>query len=113
MKQAKSLIIAAAFVAVGSLTFVGCKAGDHHDHSTHSHGASAAHSHDSTAVHGHNATAKPYLLKTCIVSDDGFDHGTPIVLVHEGQEIKLCCEDCRKPFEKDPAKYLRKLSQAK
>ena len=36
--------------------------------------------------------AKPYPLKTCIVSDESIDgdHGEPYVFVHEGQEIKLC-----------------------
>jgi hypothetical protein len=77
-------------------TLVGCTS-DGHDHALHSHGAAA----------------KPYLLATCIVSDDAFDHGEPVVFVHNGQEIKLCCKDCRKDFDKDPAKYLSKLGAAK
>lgn len=27
--------------------------------------------------------------------------------------VKLCCKDCRKDFDKDPAKYLKKLSDKK
>ncbi len=55
---------------------------------------------------------KPYKLETCIVSDDKLgDMGKPFVFVHEGQEIKLCCKSCRKDFEKDPAKYLKKLEK--
>jgi len=57
------------------------------------------------------AKAKPYPLKTCIVSDEklGGDHGEPYVFVHEGQEIKLCCKPCLKDFNKEPAKYLKKI----
>lgn len=58
-----------------------------------------------------SAKAKPYPLKTCIVSDEklGGDHGEPYVFVHEGQEIKLCCKPCLKDFNKEPAKYLKKI----
>jgi YHS domain-containing protein len=35
--------------------------------------------------------------------------GKPVVFVREGQEIKLCCKDCRDDFDKDPATYLKKL----
>lgn len=53
---------------------------------------------------------KPYPLKTCIVSDEELgDMGEPIVTNHEGQEIKFCCGACVKKFDKDPAKYLKKL----
>jgi hypothetical protein len=37
--------------------------------------------------------AKPYPLEKCIVSD----------------EIKLCCKSCQKDFNKNPAKYLKKI----
>ena len=54
--------------------------------------------------------AKPYPLKTCIVSDDKLgEMGKPVVFTYEGQEIKLCCKDCRADFDKEPAKYLKKL----
>jgi YHS domain-containing protein len=60
------------------------------------------------------ATAKPYLLKTCIVSGDklGGDMGAPYVFTYQGREIKMCCKDCRKDFDKSPAKYLKKLDAA-
>ena len=59
--------------------------------------------------------AKPYPLKTCIVSDEplGGEHGEPYAFVHEGQEIKLCCKPCLKDFNKEPAKYLKKLEGKK
>lgn len=57
---------------------------------------------------------KPYPLDTCIVSDEKLgEMGKPVVFVYKGQEIKLCCKHCRKDFDKDPAKYLKKLKKAK
>lgn len=53
---------------------------------------------------------KPYKLTTCIVSDEKLGAmGESFVFVYQGQEIKLCCEGCKKKFDKDPAKYLKKL----
>jgi hypothetical protein len=58
------------------------------------------------------ANSKPYPLKTCIVSDnDLYSMGEPVVIVHEGQQIKFCCKPCIKKFKKDPAKFLVKLEQ--
>ncbi len=58
--------------------------------------------------------AKPYPLKTCIVSDEKLDGdmGKPYVFVHQGQEFKLCCKNCLKDFNKEPAKYVKKLAEA-
>ena len=63
---------------------------------------------------GDATTAKPYQLKTCIVSEEklGGDMGKPYVFVYEGQEFKLCCKDCKTKFDKDPAKYIKKLAEA-
>lgn len=58
---------------------------------------------------GDQASAKPYPLKTCIVTDDELDN-EPTVFVHEGQQIKLCCDGCKEDFDKEPAKYLQKLA---
>ena len=56
----------------------------------------------------------PYPLKTCIVSDNKLgEMGKPVVFEYEGQEIKLCCKDCRDDFDKEPAKYLKKLKKDK
>jgi hypothetical protein len=58
--------------------------------------------------------AKPYTLKTCVVSGEKLgEMGKPYVFVHEGQEIKLCCKSCLKDFNKEPGKYLKKLAAAK
>lgn len=58
--------------------------------------------------------AKPYPLDTCIVSDEKLEETEkPHVLVYKGQEIKLCCKKCAKRFEKDSAKYMKKLEEKK
>jgi YHS domain-containing protein len=58
------------------------------------------------------AGAKPYTSDKCIVSGDKLgEMGKPVVFVYQGQEIKLCCKNCRKDFDKDPAKYLSALGK--
>ena len=88
------VIIAGAVLVTATLGFFGC-ASSSHDHSSQSDGT---------------ATAKPYPLTKCLVTDEGFNHGKPYTFVHQGQEIKLCCEDCLADFKNDPAKYLSKLN---
>jgi hypothetical protein len=57
--------------------------------------------------------AKPYPLKTCVVSGEDLDSmGEPYSFKHEGRDVKLCCKSCLKDFKKDPAKYLKKLDSA-
>ena len=56
--------------------------------------------------------AKPYPLKTCIVSGEEInDKGDmkPHAFVVEGLEVKLCCKSCLKDFNKDKAGYLKKI----
>lgn len=53
---------------------------------------------------------KRYPLGTCIVSGDKLGAmGKPVRFAYQGREIMLCCQDCRKDFDKDPARYLKKL----
>ena len=60
------------------------------------------------------AKIKPYTLKKCLTSDEalGGDMGEPYVFIHKDREIKLCCKDCRKDFDKNPAKFVTKLEAA-
>jgi YHS domain-containing protein len=59
------------------------------------------------------AKAKPYPLKTCLVADEKLgEMGEPYVFVYQGQEIKFCCKGCRKDFDKEPAKFMKKLQAA-
>lgn len=56
---------------------------------------------------------KPYPLKKCLVSDEDLGAmGKPYVFTHEGREIKMCCKSCLKDFNKEPAKYIKKLEEA-
>jgi YHS domain-containing protein len=56
------------------------------------------------------AAPKPYPLKTCIVSDNDLDSmGEQATFVYQGQTLKVCCKACIAKFEKNPAKYLKKL----
>lgn len=60
------------------------------------------------------AAAKPYPLDTCLVSGEKLGSGgmTPYVFAYQGREIQLCCKDCLKDFNKEPAKFLKKLEAA-
>ena len=56
---------------------------------------------------------KPYTLKTCIVSGEKLgEMGPPQVYKYKDREIKFCCKDCVKDFDKAPAKYVKKLEEA-
>ena len=59
---------------------------------------------------GKAVAPKAYPLKTCIVSDSDLDSmGEQASFVHQGQTIKVCCKPCIAKFERNPAKYLKKL----
>ena len=55
----------------------------------------------------------PYPLKTCIVSGEDLSAmGQPLTVVRVGREISVCCKGCIKTFDKEPAKFLKKLPNA-
>ncbi|MDP3849386.1 MAG: hypothetical protein Q8Q59_02700 [Luteolibacter sp.] len=99
--KTKKIIIAVAFSAIALLAPPSLSADDKHE--TENEGEVSK-----------KEDVKPYPLDTCIVSDEKLgEMGKPVVFVHQGREIKLCCKDCRKDFDKDPAKYLKKLEPKK
>jgi YHS domain-containing protein len=50
---------------------------------------------------------------TCPVSGDKLgEMGKPYVFEYKGHEVKLCCPDCKKDFDKDPAQYMKKVEAA-
>lgn len=55
------------------------------------------------------ASARAYPLTNCLVTGKDFVHGNPYVFAWEGQQIKLCCEDCLKDFKNEPVKFLKKI----
>ncbi len=70
--------------------------------------AVTAHADDST-----NAPVKPYPLNTCLVCGMELGlMGKPCVFVYKGQEIKVCDKSEEADFDKDPAKYMKKLADA-
>ena len=59
------------------------------------------------------AAAKPYPLDYCLVSGDKLgEMGKPFVFEYKGQEVKLCCKDCKAKFDKEPAKYIKMIEEA-
>ena len=60
-----------------------------------------------------------YPLSTCVVSGDKLEGTTmtpqDYVFQLAGQPdrlVRFCCGDCRKDFEKDPAKYIKMIDDA-
>ena len=88
-----------SFLAVALVAALGC--GESHDHSKHDHKAAPA------------PTAGDYPLKTCVVSGEALGSmGEPVKVSHEGREIRLCCKNCEKGFQKDPAKFAKMVEDA-
>jgi len=55
-----------------------------------------------------------YPLTTCMISGEKLDSmGKPYVIDYKGTEVRFCCSHCVPDFEKDPAKYLKILQDAK
>lgn len=51
---------------------------------------------------------KDYAVTKCPVSGDGLggDMGNPVDIVVAGRLIRLCCNDCKKDVDEDPAKFI-------
>jgi hypothetical protein len=59
------------------------------------------------------AKPKPDKLTTCPVSGDKLgEMGKPYVFTYKDREVKLCCKNCKKDFDKDPAKYIKLIEAA-
>ena len=55
----------------------------------------------------------PDKMTTCPVSGDKLgEMDKPFVFEYKGREVKLCCKDCKKDFDKDPAKFMKKIEAA-
>lgn len=67
---------------------------------------------DNQAQSGKAQKLKPYPLKTCLVTGEKLgEMGDPYVHKYQDREIKFCCKSCLKDFNKEPAKYIKKLEQ--
>lgn len=52
----------------------------------------------------------PYTLGTCPVSGSELGSmGNPILLNHEGRDIRFCCAGCPPKFKSDPLQFLSKI----
>jgi hypothetical protein len=59
------------------------------------------------------AAPKPDKLTTCPVSGDKLgEMGKPYVFTYKDREVKLCCKNCKKDFDKEPDKYIKLIEAA-
>ena len=57
--------------------------------------------------------AKPYPLDGCAVCEMKLSMmSQPVTFVYQGQQIKVCDAGEKSEFEKDPAKYMKKIQDA-
>lgn len=69
---------------------------------------------DPTETTTDQAASGEYPLTTCVVSGEELGSmGDPVVVEHNGTEVKLCCDQCLDKFNSDPAKYAKKVTDAK
>jgi YHS domain-containing protein len=56
---------------------------------------------------------KTYPLKKCVVSGDKLgEHGKAVKVTYKSTDIYLCCKDCLKDYNKNPAKYAKMVKDA-
>ncbi len=61
-----------------------------------------------------SAVPKDYPLTTCPVSGEKLGkHGKPVKVTSEGTDVWLCCKSCIKDFNKEPAKFVNTVKDAK
>lgn len=78
--------------AAMALAAAGCRSYDDHHHD-HGSGSGAV---------------KAYTSTKCLASGEPLGD-KPVRRVANGQEVKFCCEDCAKEFDKNPSKFLSKM----
>jgi len=68
----------------------------------------------SSALADDQTPPTPDQLTTCPVSGEklGGDMGKPYVFTYKGQEVKLCCPNCKADFDKNPDQYMLKIRGA-
>ena len=60
------------------------------------------------------AKTDTYPLTTCVVSGEKLgEMGDAVIFNYEGREVRFCCKDCIKDFNKDPEAYLKQIDDAK
>jgi YHS domain-containing protein len=60
------------------------------------------------------ATTATYPLDVCVVSGEKLGSmGDPVVVNHEGTELRFCCKECLPEFNKNPGKYVSMVKAGK
>ncbi len=63
-------------------------------------------------VQGGDQRGDPYPLETCPVSGRRLgEMGSPIVMTHEGREVRFCSQSCISRFQADAPGYLEKIDR--
>lgn len=63
-------------------------------------------------AHAEDIVGDPYALNVCPVSGEPLGSmGDPLVLNHDGREIRFCCAGCEPQFKAEPAKFLAKIDE--
>lgn len=89
------------------------ESGAGHEH--HSHGAAdrAPITSGTTDLEIVREQKASYPLMTCVISGDELGKkGEPVDYVVEGRLVRLCCKDCKKDVDKDPAGVFTKIDAA-
>jgi YHS domain-containing protein len=115
MRGPLTLLTVGSLLAIALLA--GCGQGGHRhaqdDDHDHDHDGGHTHGTASIAPADSGVTSAPYTLVNCPVSGEELGSmGEPVVYMHEGREIKFCCEACVEPFESNPAQYLAAVDAA-
>ena len=88
MKRIQSIACIALFISAASLLVTGCKT---HEEMQSASGVSVS-------------------VTKCAVCGESLGDKTSISQ-HNGQSVKLCCQDCLTKFNQDPDKYVAKLKE--
>lgn len=65
------------------------------------------------SVKAADAAPKPYALDYCVFTGDKLgEMGKVQSETYKGQEMKFCCKDCKKQFDKDPEAGIKKYNAA-
>jgi len=73
----------------------------------------AVHADTNNLASSTNNVIKAYPLDVCVVDGMNLDSmGKPYVFVYHGQQVKLCCKDCKPIFLQKPDVYMKKIQDA-
>lgn len=75
---------------------------------------SSSSSENENAESSETASTDAYPLDVCVVSGEKLGSmGTPVIINHEGTEVRFCCKSCKPDFEADPDKFIAMVKAGK